>query len=534
MSFATNQSQQLSFFDATANLTDREKRLLEKSWAKYFAENIFPEIEEAPFSVLYSDRPSRHNTPVNVIIGALILKEIFGLTDEEIVDALPFDIRYQYALHTTSFEEQPLNDRTLGRFRARCNSYEEMTGVDLIHDCIMKLSSSMAAIMKLNTGMRRMDSLMVASNIKKMSRLELLYTCVANLSKLMKKLEDPALPEGLSHYTEDDDHNKVLYHNRSEDTVSKTNQVLEDAALIISACGSRYDEYSEYQLLIRAINEQTKSDAAGKLALKGAHDGMDSNVLQNPADPDAAYRKKAGEEHRGYIANVVEVADDDHNSITVNYQYEKNTYSDSQFLKDYIEQQPDDGASAALTADGGYCGMENSRLAKDKNIPLVTTDLKGTEVSDHWGDFEFNEDGTKLLKCAAGHEPKSSVYDKNTQKCKASFPLTTCKNCPYYSQCHPKEHKRVATVKVAMRTTFHANQQRFLKTDELKKLSRFRNGIETVPAVLRRRHHVDKIPVRGYIKTKLFFGFKIAGMNARKLIRYLTSQVNVVVYPQTI
>ena len=62
MSFATNQSQQISLFDATANLTDREKRLLEKSWAKYFAENIFPEIDEKPFSVLYSDRPSRHNT----------------------------------------------------------------------------------------------------------------------------------------------------------------------------------------------------------------------------------------------------------------------------------------------------------------------------------------------------------------------------------------------------------------------------------------------------------------------------------------
>jgi len=86
MSFSTNQSQQISLFDATENLTDREKRLLEKSWAKYFAENIFPEIEEEPFSVLYSDRPSRHNTPVNVIIGALILKEIFGLDD---VNALP-------------------------------------------------------------------------------------------------------------------------------------------------------------------------------------------------------------------------------------------------------------------------------------------------------------------------------------------------------------------------------------------------------------------------------------------------------------
>ena len=432
MSFATNQSQQISLFDATINLTDREKRLLEKSWAKYFAENIFPEIDEAPFSVLYSDRPSRHNTPVNVIIGALILKEIFGLTDEEIVDTLPFDIRYQYALHTTSFEEQPLNNRTLGRFRARCNTYEEITGIDLIHDCIVKLSSSMATLMKLNTGMRRMDSLMVASNIKKMSRLELLYTCVANLARLMKKLEGSALPEGLHHYTDDDDQNRVLYHNR----------------------------------------------------------------------------------------------------ITVDYQYEKNNYSDSQFLKDYIEQQPDDGSHAILTTDGGYCGMENSLLAEKKNITLVTTDLKGSEVSDHWADFEFNEDGTKLLRCAAGYEPKSSVYDKNTQNCKASFPLATCKNCPYHSQCHPKEHKRVATIKVAMRTAFHARQQRFLKTEEFKTLARFRNGIETVPAALRSRHHVDRMPVRGYIKTKLFFGFKIAGMNARKLIRYLIGLVKVAPYPE--
>ncbi len=73
MSFATNQSQQISLYDATTNLTDRDKRLLEKSWVKYFAENIFPEIDEASFDVLYSDRPSRHNTPVNVIISALIV-----------------------------------------------------------------------------------------------------------------------------------------------------------------------------------------------------------------------------------------------------------------------------------------------------------------------------------------------------------------------------------------------------------------------------------------------------------------------------
>lgn len=89
--------------------------MLDRLWVKYFAENIFLEIDEASSSVLYSGRSSRHNIPVNVVIRASMLKEIFGLMDEEIADTLQFNIRYQYALHTTSYEEQSLNDRTLGR-----------------------------------------------------------------------------------------------------------------------------------------------------------------------------------------------------------------------------------------------------------------------------------------------------------------------------------------------------------------------------------------------------------------------------------
>lgn len=74
---------------------------------------------------------SRPNTPVNVIVGALILKEALNVTDDEIVEAMAFDIRYQYALHTTSFEEQPISDRTLSRFKARVLSYETEHDVDL-------------------------------------------------------------------------------------------------------------------------------------------------------------------------------------------------------------------------------------------------------------------------------------------------------------------------------------------------------------------------------------------------------------------
>ena len=108
MSFKTNECQQLTLDDSLFSLTDREKRALEKSWAKVFADEIFPAIDESRFSVLYSDKASRPNTPVNVTVGALIIKELFDYSDDEIVENLMLDLHLQYALHTTSYAEQPL------------------------------------------------------------------------------------------------------------------------------------------------------------------------------------------------------------------------------------------------------------------------------------------------------------------------------------------------------------------------------------------------------------------------------------------
>ena len=106
MSFVLNPlNEQLSLFDSFGGLTDREKKFLDKSWAKYFSEYIFPKIEEEPYAVLYSEKDSRPNTPVNIQVGALLLKELTGMSDDEIVLALMFDVRFQYALHTTSYLE---------------------------------------------------------------------------------------------------------------------------------------------------------------------------------------------------------------------------------------------------------------------------------------------------------------------------------------------------------------------------------------------------------------------------------------------
>ena len=525
MSFVFNHAgeQQLSLFDSYNNLTEREKKFLDKSWAKYFAEHIFPKIDEQPYAVLYSDKDSRPNTPVNIQVGALIIKEITGLSDDELLMALMFDIRFQYALHTTSFIEQPLSDRTLGRFRARCNAYAEEKGVDLLHNTITSLSREMAQIMKIDLSLKRMDSMMVASNIKKMSRLELLYTCVSNLAKELAGTPGK-LPAPLRHYTEADDRNRVIYHNHSDETSDKIAAVLKDASELKDLCGSDYDESSSYQLLLRVLREQAVQNDDGSYRLRTKEDGgMSASILQNPADPDATYREKAGKQNRGYAANVTE-ATGENGSLVTDYQYEQNIYSDSQFLKDTLDGMGKQEGIITIVTDGAYAGRANEQLAAEKNVHLVTTNLTGRETEDILAEFEFSEDGQKVVRCPGGHEPKSCSYNQATGQCTVSFVKGHCMGCPYKKQCHPKPFKRVCRKTVSVNAKERARQQRLRKTEEFRMLSHFRNGVETIPSILRRKYRIDQIPVRGLIRSRFFFGCKIGAMNFMKFCKYMQGQ----------
>ena len=524
MSFVQNrlEEQQLSLFDPLNTLTEREKKFLDRSWAKYFAEFIFPKIDEIPYAVLYSDKDSRPNTPVNVQIGALLIKELTNLSDDELLESLMFDIRFQYALHTTSFAEQPLSDRTLSRFRARCAAYETEQGVDLVRGTITPLSLEMAELMRIDSSLKRMDSLMVASNIKRMGRLELLYTCVANLAKEMAKTRE--IPEHLRHYTEADDRNRVIYHNHSEETSAKIEAVLKDAATLKELCGADYDDSSSYQLLLRVLKEQAVQREDGTYRLRTKEDGgMDAAILQNPADPDATYREKAGRQHRGYVANVIE-ASGKNGSIIEDYQYEQNIHSDSQFLKETLGDMEKQAETATIVTDGAYSGMQNEELAAEKNVRLVTTNLTGREAEDIMADFEFSEDGRKVIKCPGGHEPKSCSYNQGTGRCTISFQKSQCQDCPHKEQCHPRMFKRVSRKTVTSKSNQRAKQQRERRTEEFKKQSRFRNGVETIPSILRRKYRIDKIPVRGLIRSRFFFGCKIGALNIKKFCRYMQGQ----------
>ena len=240
---------------------------------------------------------------MNVQIGALILKEYTGMSDDEIFEALLFDVRFRYALHTCTFNEQPMSDRTLGRFRRRCLEYEMQTGRDIIGESIRSLSSELAKLMNVDTALKRMDSMMIASNIKKLGRLELIYTVEADL---VKEADGYDLPDDLLHFLSIGDRNLFIYHTRSDSTEDKMASLLKEAKILKDFCiKEHYPETDKYRTFIRILKEQMIEEEYGFRLRTKEDGGMDSTILQNPSDYEATFRRKAGRKHIGYVANFI-------------------------------------------------------------------------------------------------------------------------------------------------------------------------------------------------------------------------------------
>jgi len=497
--------------DSLYNLTEREMKHLMSSWAETFSKKIFPSIKEDRFSVLYSDNPaSRPNNPINVYFGLLILREIFNQSDEEALNSLMFDIRYQYALHTTSFSEQPVSKNSLTNFRAAVYRYNQEHEVDLIQEEIEVQAKSFSKLLKIDGKTVRMDSLIVSSSCRKLSRLEIVYSTV---SRLIKIIDKNILPESFKPYLEENHYNDTIYRSRDKDLNIKIKRVIKDGLKLYSLYikNKEISNTEEFKLLARMLKEQTR-----KGRIKSSKE-IAPDSLQNPTDPDATYRKKGKKKHIGYTANIIEKFDDNHRMIE-GYDLQKNTYSDQKFAKDTIKKLED----TTLLIDGAYHSEDIDKKAKAKGIKMVPTNLVEGGKNNNCDKFEIEEKEHLVKKCPYGYKPITSKFKEGSYR--AHFDKKHCNNCPLRKDCPVIEQKKSYLLKVSEKTLHRSRLITKMGTSEYRELAKKRAGIEGIPSVLRRRYKIDHLPVRGEVRSKVWLGFKISAINCKRLIKGLMNE----------
>ena len=160
------------------------------------------------------------------------------------------------------------------------------------------------------------------------------------------------------------------------------------------------------------------------------------------------------------------------------------------------------------------------------NLKLITTNFTGRKPEEIYADFKFSDDGHFLLECINGCMPSECNYDAGNDRSVTYFKTEECSSCPYKDRCRPRFLKTRVRKEVSWKSVGRAKQLQYMKTEEFSKYARFRNGVEAIPSLLRRRYHVDKILTHGKNRTRFHFGFKIAALDFQKLLDYINSLDN--------
>lgn len=518
---------QKTLFDQDQSFPDYIVKLLKQSWANDFYSLILTQIDEERFSVLYSDKASRPNKPVNVLVSLLILKQQNLLSDEELIGSLYFDYRFQYALGLeTNNDRERLCVNTLSNFRCRLVEHELQTGENLLQQETESLAEKMAEFLSLNKSMARMDSTMIDSSCKKMTRIELVYTVIRNMVRELSHVSGLVIPESFSPYLKKGHKNETIYKTKSAEESSKLETLIKHAHELYEWVQNQSValDTDAFKHLSRLLNEQSvKSEEGIVVPIEGKK--LSSRILQNPSDPNATFRTKGDKNHIGNSLNLVEVHDPEKETgLIMHAELKENTYSDAQFGEDFVKEHPLSDEIDTLAVDGAYYRQETVKHADEKDIEMNFSQMTGRSVSDDYigvDQFEIDPVTSKIIKCPQGYGPTLSIYDSEKEIYTAKFYKEHCQKCPLLAHCQVKEQKK------AYHISFSENKRRTdetrakIGTERHKELSNYRAGVEGVPSVLKRAYQLENLPVRGQERSKIWIYASIIAQNFKRCIKHL-------------
>ena len=540
--FRKDQNVQITLDDRMLFINKQTKRAIDDSRAKLVGDMIYPNVDEDKFSSFFSETGSRPNIEVRKYVSFLVLERMYKMSEANALEFLRCGaLNFQYAIHTTQDDRQPLSESSLRRFRRSIERYNKENKTDILKSEFERISVKLGIDMGIlpnpadeddnKTILVRMDSMMVEAHAKVMTRLEILYmTIVVALRYLLKNDLDYLIPDALAHYLQKDDHNKVLYYRAKEEekeSIQKTriDATVQEMVLLYDNLHLNFmprfiASVPELSVFDRVYGEQVIKDENGARIPRDKHD-ISASSVQNPFDETVTYRNKRGP-HHGSVLNVAEAHDGHGNGVIIHASFEQNTVSDNELEQQFIEQLPEDGPSIELQTDGGYGSSELEELEKSKNVSRKSTSLTGKKADPVFADFTIDADGKEVLSCPKGHVPTSCKYNDNTGTITATMPDNCCANCPFREKCKAKVNnkKSKSTVRVKTDTVKRAKHAQALNTEEYKKAACDRNASEGIMSVMRRKYDIDRIPVFGIDRASTWVWCSLLSYNIAKYQRY--------------
>jgi len=523
----TDHLQQYLFGTTFSDMPDKIKNRLTTSWAGVFYTDLFCKINESIFQKIFSDTKSRPNTPVNVLVGLEILKSGFGWTDEEMYDNFLYNLQVRYALGLQDLDEGNFELRTVYNFRKRLSEYMQETGENPIDEMLAQVNNEQMKEFLVKSEQQRMDSVLVGSNIRNMTRLQLLVEVINRVWKMLNDDEKKKYNEDFSAYI------KVsavqyCYRVKSDDVGNRITTIGIFMDKLLKEL-SYYENEKAYEVLKRAFNENFKITNDLQISPKENHELKASN-LQSPDDTDATYRKKGKDTSKGYVGNIAETCDDGNDlQLITKVQVAPNTIDDQTLLKEALPDLKKRTDIKKMFTDGAYTGKTADDICSQNDVELCASAIRGSGSKKNnikLCDFEIEkaDGGTpKTVKCPEG-ESADVKQCQSTGKYICEFDNKKCSGCVSENRCPVVLLKRKNVRVLKFNSDDWLTALRIKKSRQHPEYVNKRASVESsVRSIIHPLGgHLCKLPVRGIERVTQMFIYGALMVNIRRIYRYKT------------
>ena len=413
----------------------------------------------------------------------LLLKYLYNLSDNGVVERSRYDMSFKYFLELTP-EEEVIHPSLLTKFRKQRLKDENI--LDLLINKSVELAIKQG-VLKSNAII--VDSTHTEARYHKTTQREMLKKASTSLKAALK------------------DSDKDIYlPDESEKRAS-------------------LDEYNEYcHELLNTVQESPYSE----LPTIKEESSMLSEILDNQIDcydqsidPDARIgHKTVNSSFYGYKTHL---AMTDERIITAATITSGEAF-DGQELPVLVQKSKAAGATVnEVIADTAYSTLENLKDAQSNDYKLISklnpSIIKGTRSEDG---FIFNKDAD-TMQCPAGHLAikyridKRSNQKKNT-RIKYFFDINKCHVCPYRNGCY-KENAKTKTYSITIKSDYHKNQEAFQKTQYFKERFKTRYMIEAKNSELKNIHGYSRCDAAGLSNMQLQGAVSIFAVNLKRILK---------------
>lgn len=525
--FKRNDSyQQCSLFGIEQKLSIKQLKVWEESIENKFFNSIFAKIDEDQFKVLYSEKKSRPNVPVNQLVGALILRHLYDWTYQELFKHLNFNLLTRHAIGIHSLDEDIFAEATIFNFQNRVIEHFTKTGSDLMNEVFDGLTTGQLEEFGLDCSIQRGDSFLVGSNIVDYSRLQLLIEVLLRLYRTLEEKDQILYENLLKPYTNQSSGNFINGIKR-DDLPNHLDRIANLYHTLYLNLKHEYKEVNVFKIFERVYLEHFAMIEEG-IAVKDASD-LGSDILMSPDDVEATFTKKGNVMSKGYRGHISETANADNafNLIT-DIALCENNIGDAQLLEERLpkmmKKTPD---LDEYYTDGLYGSPANDLLLEEYQVTHFQTAVRGRK-SHTALKIKSKKDGSIWMSCAGGQNVEA-IKQKNW---KVVFDYQICKNCQFAEKCNTK---LLGTKRGKPKRTYyfeqkdilsHARFQRFLDLPKEKK--NIRANIEATVKEAKRGMKNGKIRVRTKIRAAYYLTFTAIAINLTRIHKFINlTRVNI-------